>query len=85
MTYIVAVHVPIAGMSLVPVLLGGPIALMPVHILFLELVIDPACSIVFEAEPEDADVMTRPPRNPTRPCLAADCSAWGCCKVRARR
>ncbi len=41
MTYIVAVHVPIAGMSLIPVLLGGPIALMPVHILFLELVIDP--------------------------------------------
>ena len=67
MTYIVAAHVPIAGMSLVPVLLGGPIALMPVHILFLELVIDPACSIVFEAEPEDADVMTRPPRNPATP------------------
>lgn len=67
MTYIVAVHVPIAGMSIVPVLLGGPIALMPVHILFLELVIDPACSVVFEAEPEDADVMSRPPRNPTHP------------------
>ncbi len=67
MTYIVAVHVPIAGMSIVPVLLGGPIALMPVHILFLELVIDPACSVVFEAEPEDEDVMQRPPRNPTSP------------------
>ena len=67
MTYIVAVHVPIAGMSIIPVLLGGPIALMPVHILFLELVIDPACSVVFEAEPEDADVMSRPPRNPTLP------------------
>jgi Ca2+-transporting ATPase len=67
MNYIVAVHVPIAGMSLVPVLLGGPIALMPVHILFLELIIDPACSVVFEAEPEDADVMSRPLRNPTLP------------------
>ena len=67
MTYIVAVHVPIAGMSIIPVLLGGPIALMPVHILFLELVIDPACSVVFEAEPEDADLMNRPPRNPTLP------------------
>ena len=67
MTYIVAVHVPIAGMSIVPVLLGGPIALMPVHILFLELVIDPSCSVVFEAEPEDADVMSRPPRNPASP------------------
>ena len=71
MTYIVAVHVPIAGMSIVPVLLGGPIALMPVHILFLELVIDPACSIVFEAEPEDADVMTRPPRNPKTPLFGS--------------
>jgi Ca2+-transporting ATPase len=67
MTYIVAVHVPIAGMSIVPVLLGGPIALMPVHILFLELVIDPACSIVFEAEPEAEDVMRRPPRNSKSP------------------
>lgn len=66
MTYIVAVHVPIAGMSIVPVLLGGPIALMPVHILFLELVIDPACSVVFEAEPEDDDAMSRPPRNPAQ-------------------
>lgn len=63
MTYIVAVHVPIAGMSLIPVMFGWPLALLPVHILFLELVIDPACSIVFEAEPEEADVMNRPPRN----------------------
>ena len=63
MTYIVAVHVPIAGMSLIPVMFGWPLALLPVHILFLELVIDPACSIVFEAEPEEADVMRRPPRN----------------------
>ena len=63
MTYIVAVHVPIAGMSLIPVIFGWPLALLPVHILFLELVIDPACSIVFEAEPEEADVMRRRPRN----------------------
>ena len=71
MTYIVAVHVPIAGMSLIPVLLGGPIALMPVHILFLELIIDPSCSIVFEAEPEEADVMRRPPRNPAAPLFGS--------------
>jgi Ca2+-transporting ATPase len=63
MTYIVAVHVPIAGMSLVPVIFGWPLALLPVHILFLELVIDPACSVVFEAEPEGADVMRKQPRN----------------------
>ena len=63
MTYIVAVHVPIAGMSLIPVIFGWPLVLLPVHILFLELVIDPACSVVFEAEPEEADVMRRRPRN----------------------
>jgi Ca2+-transporting ATPase len=65
MTYIVAAHVPIAGMSLIPVVFGWPQALLPIHILFLELLIDPACSIVFEAEPEEPDVMQRPPRPPT--------------------
>ncbi len=62
MGYIFAVHVPIAGLSLIPVLLKWPLILLPVHIVFMELIIDPACSIVFEAEPEEADVMTRPPR-----------------------
>ncbi len=60
--YVVAVHVPIAGLSMIPVLFGWPLVLLPVHILFMELIIDPACSIVFEAEPEEADVMRRPPR-----------------------
>jgi P-type Ca2+ transporter type 2C len=62
--YIFAVHVPIAGMSLIPVLFKWPLVLLPVHIVFLELIIDPACSVVFEAEPEESDVMTRPPRRP---------------------
>jgi P-type Ca2+ transporter type 2C len=62
MAYIFAIHVPIAGMSLVPVLLNMPLILLPVHIVFLELIIDPACSIVFESEEEEADVMRRPPR-----------------------
>jgi Ca2+-transporting ATPase len=62
MAYIVAVHVPIAGLSLLPVLLRWPLVLTPVHIAVLEMIIDPACSIVFEAEPADADVMERPPR-----------------------
>ncbi|HUS58993.1 MAG TPA: cation-translocating P-type ATPase [Planctomycetota bacterium] len=62
MAYIFAIHVPIAGMSLIPVLLGRGLVLLPVHIVFLELIIDPACSIVFEAEREEEDVMTRPPR-----------------------
>ena len=64
MAYIFAIHVPIAGMSLIPVLFRWPLALLPVHIVFLELIIDPACSIVFEAEGEESNVMRRPPRNP---------------------
>jgi Ca2+-transporting ATPase len=62
--FVVAVHVPIVGLSIVPVLLGWPMLLMPVHILFLQLIIDPACSVVFEAEPLEADGMTVRPRHP---------------------
>ncbi len=67
MAYIFAVHVPIIGLSLIPVLMKWPLVLFPVHIVFLELIIDPACSVVFEAEPEEADVMNRPPRDPREP------------------
>lgn len=63
-SFVLAVHVPIAGITLVPLLFGWPLLLLPVHVVFLELIIDPACSIAFEAEPEDANVMNRPPRNP---------------------
>ena len=63
MAYIFAVHVPIAGMALLPVLFGLPIVLLPAHIAFLELIIDPACSTVFEAVEEEKDVMRRPPRS----------------------
>ncbi|HEY7726495.1 MAG TPA: cation-translocating P-type ATPase [Anaeromyxobacteraceae bacterium] len=62
MAYALAVHVPIAGLALLPVFLGWPLVLFPVHIVFLELVIDPACSIAFEAEPGDPGLMRRPPR-----------------------
>ncbi|HEX9975028.1 MAG TPA: cation-translocating P-type ATPase, partial [bacterium] len=68
--YIFAIHVPIAGMSLITVLMKWPLVLLPVHIVFLELIIDPACSVVFEAEPEEADVMKRPPRNPKEPLFS---------------
>ena len=61
--YIFAVHVPIAGMSLLPILFKLPIVLLPAHIAFLELIIDPACSTVFESEPEDKDIMKKPPRD----------------------
>ena len=65
MAYIFAIHVPIAGLSLCAVLFRWPLILEPVHVAFLELIIDPACSIVFEAEEEEADVMQRPPRSAT--------------------
>lgn len=63
MAYIFSVHIPIAGMSLIPVLLNLPLVLLPVHIVFLELIIDPACSIVFESEKEEKNIMNRPPRH----------------------
>jgi len=62
--FVVAVHLPIIGLSVVPVLFGWPMVLMPVHILFLQLIIDPACSVVFEAEPEEPGTMRQPPRPP---------------------
>jgi len=67
MRYILAVHVPITGMSFLPLVFGWPVFLFPVHIVFLEFVIDPACSIVFEAEDSEEGVMRRPPRNPAEP------------------
>lgn len=67
MSYIISIHIPIAGMSLIPILLKWPLVLMPVHIVFLELIIDPACSVAFEAEPEEANVMKRPPRDSKEP------------------
>jgi Ca2+-transporting ATPase len=63
MSYTLAVHLPIVGMAMLPVLLGEPLLLMPAHIMFLELIIGPACSIFFEAEAEDANIMQRPPRS----------------------
>ncbi len=70
MAYTLAVHIPIAGMSLIPVIFGWPLVLLPIHIAFLHLIIDPACTIVFEAEPEESNVMTRPPRNPKEPLFS---------------
>jgi Ca2+-transporting ATPase len=64
MAYIISVHIPIAGMSLIPVVLGWPIILYPVHIVLLELIIDPACSIVFESEAAEKNIMQRLPRDP---------------------
>ncbi|HUD52366.1 cation-translocating P-type ATPase [Parvibaculum sp.] len=76
MGYILAVHVPIAGTALVPLLFGWPLILTPIHIAFLEMVIDPVCSIVFEAEGEESDVMRRPPRDPKSPLFSSGLVVW---------
>jgi Ca2+-transporting ATPase len=64
MCYLLAVHVPLAGIGLLPLLLGWPLLLFPLHVVFLEFVIDPACSLVFESEHRGKEVMQRPPRDP---------------------
>lgn len=76
MGFILAVHVPLVAMSLIPLLFGLPAFLAPVHIAFIEMIIDPACSLVFEAEHEEADVMRRPPRRPKEPLFSTTQIAW---------
>ena len=77
--YIFAIHVPIAGLSLLPILLGNfPLILWPVHIVFLELIIDPACSIIFEAEKEESNVMNRPPKGINEPFFGASKILFSC-------
>jgi Ca2+-transporting ATPase len=76
MGFIFAVHVPIAGLALLPLLFGLPILFGPIHIAFLEMVIDPVCSLVFEAETEEGDVMRRPPRHPNEPLFPRRWIGW---------
>ena len=76
MAYIIAVHVPIAGLALLPLLAGMPLIFGPVHIAFLEMVIDPVCSMVFEAEAAEDDVMLRPPRPTTTPLFSPALVVW---------
>ena len=76
MGYILAIHVPIAGLSLLPLLTGWPLILAPIHIAFLEMVIDPVCSIVFEAEDAEEDVMRRPPRRRSSPLISGGLMRW---------
>jgi Ca2+-transporting ATPase len=77
MTYIISVHIPIAGLALLPIVLGWPLLLTPILIAFLELIIDPACSIVLEAEAEEKNIMTRPPRDPDAKLLSRALVVWG--------
>ena len=61
--YVLAIHIPIIGLSMLPIVLQLPPILLPAHVVFMELIIDPACSVAFEAEPAESDVMRRPPRD----------------------
>ena len=76
MGYILAIHVPIAGLALLPILFGWPMVLTPMLIALLELIIDPACSVVLEAEEEESDVMSRPPRRPDSALLSGALIGW---------
>ena len=76
MAFIFAVHVPIAGLALLPLLFGMPILFGPIHIALLEMVIDPVCALVFEAEREEDDIMHRPPRDPAEPLFSLPMVAW---------
>jgi soluble P-type ATPase len=79
MVFVLAAHVPIIGLTFLPVLLGWPMLLMPVHVLCLQLVIDPACSLVFEAQPAEPGLMQAPPGRGRCGCSIAVCccAAWG--------
>ena len=74
--FIFAVHVPIAGLALLPLMFGLPILFGPMHIAFLEMVIDPVCSLVFEAETAEDDVMSRKPRAPEEPLFSKSMIIW---------
>lgn len=77
--YIFAIHVPIAGLSLIPVLAADwPLILWPVHVVFMELIIDPACSVIFEAEAAEKNVMSRPPRTMNEPFFGVRKIAISC-------
>ncbi len=67
LTYITAIHVPIAGLALAPILMGLPPMLLPAHVVLMELIIDPTCSLAFEAEPAERDAMLKPPRPQSEP------------------
>jgi Ca2+-transporting ATPase len=74
--FIFAVHVPIAGLAIAPLLAGWPLILGPVHIALIEMVIDPVCSLAFEAQPEEPDILRRKPRPPASPLVSRSLITW---------
>ena len=67
--YLIAFHVPIVGLALLAPLLGLPLLLLPIHLVWLELIVHPVSALVFEGEPAPEGVMRRPPRDPRAPLL----------------
>ncbi|MEG8046107.1 cation-translocating P-type ATPase [Sphingomonas aerolata] len=76
MAFIFAVHVPIAGLALLPLFFGMPILFGPIHVALLEMVIDPVCTLVFEAERDEEDIMRRPPRAPSEALFSMPMIVW---------
>jgi P-type Ca2+ transporter type 2C len=76
MAFIFAVHVPLAGFALLPLILGLPILFGPIHIAFIEMIIDPVCAMVFESEREEADIMARKPRDPNQRLFSLPMVTW---------
>ncbi|MFN0204080.1 MAG: cation-translocating P-type ATPase [Bacteroidia bacterium] len=77
MSYILAIHIPIIGLSFLPVFFTSlPILLMPLHIVFMELIIDPVCSVAFEYEQEEKGIMQRLPRDSNKPFFGSDKIIW---------
>ena len=76
MAFIFAVHVPLAGFALLPLMLGLPMLFGPIHIALIEMIIDPVCALVFEAEPAESDIMKRMPRAPDQPLFSISMIGW---------
>lgn len=76
MAFIFAVHVPLAGFALLPLIFGLPIIFGPIHIALIQMVIDPVCALVFEAEREETDIMSRAPRDPEQPLFSIQMIGW---------
>ncbi len=77
MIYIAAIHVPIAGLALLPVIFGAPPVMLPLHVVLTEMVIDPICSLAFENEQEEPGIMNRPPRALDEPFVGLPQLLWG--------
>jgi Ca2+-transporting ATPase len=67
--YIAAIHIPVAGLALLPLVLGLPPLLLPMHVVLIEMIIDPICAIAFENEPAEPDILRHPPRAPDEPLI----------------